>query len=52
MSSREQLKRLLEKHIQSEISAEEVIQLAEDAFRRAAAPRPSRATLRKEAERL
>ena len=52
MSSREQLKRLLEKHIQSEISAEEVIQLAEDAFRRAAAPRPSRAVLGAKAERL
>jgi hypothetical protein len=52
MSSREKLEKLLAKHIQSEISAEEVIQLAEDAFKRAAADRPSRAELKMKAENL
>jgi hypothetical protein len=46
MSSREKLERLLAKHIQPETSVEEVIQLAEDAFRRAATSRPSRAELK------
>jgi len=50
MSSREKLERLLAKHIQPEISVEEVIQLAEDGFRRAATNRPSRAELKIKAE--
>jgi hypothetical protein len=52
MSSREKLEKLLAKHIQSKITAEGVIQLAEDAFRRAATDRTSRADLKIKAENL
>jgi hypothetical protein len=52
MPSHEQLEKFLAKHVQSQISAEEVIQLAEDAFKRAAADRPSRAELKIKAENL
>ncbi|MGA8172223.1 MAG: hypothetical protein WB816_15515 [Methylocystis sp.] len=52
MPSREELRKLLEKHTQPETRIEEVIQLAEDAFRRAAINRPARAELKIQASNL
>jgi hypothetical protein len=52
MSTREKLENLLVKHIRSETSVEEVIQLAEDALKRATADRVSRVELKIKAENL